>query len=255
MKVFISPAKTMKSRCEGSWNLTLPQCEEYSKKIVDVIRLMSVEDIMKCMKVNESIAQQTKDKFDSVRFDSEGVPALLAYDGIQYKNMRAMELDDEDIKYANEHIRIISGLYGVLRPLDSIYPYRLELLTKLAIDEHKDLYHFWGSKIYESIIGERDENKKSTIVNLASSEFSKAIASYIDENVDDYITVTFQVQKGERRKVESTASKKARGQMVQYIIKNKLKDKEELKSFAVDGYEYRSDLSSDKEYVFLKQVY
>lgn len=245
----------MKSRCEGSWNLTLPQCEEYSKKIVDVIRSMSVEDIMKCMKVNESIAQQTKDKFDSVRFDREGVPALFAYDGIQYKNIGAMDLDDEDIEYANDHIRIISGLYGVLRPLDSIYPYRLELLTKLAIDEHKDLYHYWGSKIYETIIGVRDENKKTTIINLASSEFSKAIASYVDENVDDYVTITFQVQKGERRKVESTASKKARGQMVQYIIKNKLKDKEELKSFAADGFEFRNDLSSDKEYVFLKQVY
>ena len=248
MIVFISPAKGFNETEVKP--ASLPVLIDKSKIIMDELKKFSEEDIKKSMKVNDKIAALNKERFSDFKFDKNGIPAIYTYSGIQYKNIDAQSFTEEDIEFAEEHLRILSGLYGVLKPMDSIYPYRLDLLTKISVEGTKNLYEFWKDDIYREL----SKNEDEIIVNLASDEYSKSVKKYADK--EKYISCTFKVDKGGKLKVESTASKTARGKMVNYIIKNRINEPELLKEFKEDGYVFREDLSSEYEYVFVvkKQV-
>ena len=252
MLVFISPAKTMKINKMEAVECEKPLFEPYNRKVLNVLQELSVPNIQSIMKVNEKIATKTYESHNNIQFDAAGSPALYTYDGIQYKAMATELFTNEDMIYANEHVRILSGLYGMLKPNTSIYPYRLEMQLKLPIDKAKNLYEFWEMPIIEYL--QNAESKHQVYVNLASLEYSKVIANFMKHEEVDFVTCTFKVQKGDKLKVESTASKKARGLMVQYIVKNRIEEKEELRKFNLDGFAYCNETSSDQEYIFIKQV-
>lgn len=253
MIVFISPAKTMKQEVFVSRNCELPLFIEQTKKIVAHITQMSVDEIKHSMKVNDKIANDTVKRFQCINFDVHGTPVLYTYNGIQYKSMRSDLFTQEEMDYANHHIRIISGLYGILLPNTSIYPYRLEMQTKLMIENTKNLYEYWNQWIEEYMDGLDTVRSNEIFINLASNEYSKVIEKHILARNKKYITCIFKIDRGQGNiRMESTALKKARGLMVEYIIKQKIRTEEELKKFKGDGYSFYPELSSEYEYIFIK---
>lgn len=252
MLVFISPAKTMKINKMEAVECEKPLFEPYNRKVLNVLQELSVSNIQSIMKVNEKIATKTYENHNNIQFDAAGSPALYTYDGIQYKAMATELFTNDDMIYANDHVRILSGLYGILKPNTSIYPYRLEMQLKLPIENAKNLYEFWEEPIIEYL--QNAESRHQVYVNLASLEYSKVIANFMKHEEVDFVTCTFKVKKGDKLKVESTASKKARGLMVQYIIKNRIEEKEGLRKFNLDGFAYCNETSSEQEYIFIKQV-
>lgn len=252
MLVFISPAKTMKINKMEAVECEKPLFEPYNRKVLNVLQELSVSKIQSIMKVNEKIATKTYENHNNIQFDAAGSPALYTYDGIQYKAMATELFTNDDMIYANEHVRILSGLYGVLKPNTSIYPYRLEMQLKLPIERAKNLYEFWEEPIREYL--QNAESRHQVYVNLASLEYSKVISNFMKHEEVDFLTCTFKVKKGDKLKVESTASKKARGLMVQYIVKNRIQEKEELRKFNLDGFVYCNETSTKQEYIFIKQV-
>lgn len=251
MITFISPAKGF-----NDIDISGTSSPEYiieSKSIVNKLKTLGVNEISKIMKINSELAKLNYDRFINFKFDKNGTPAILSYSGLQYQNINVFSLTDDDLQYANSHIRILSGLYGIVKPLDSIYPYRLEMMTKINIDGHKNLYEYWSDKLYKSL--KRASN--GVIVNLASDEYSKCVKKYVDDNVK-YITCIFKIEKNNTLKTLATASKTARGNMINYIIKNRIDNYKLLKNFDIDAYKFNEKLSNEDtnlvEYVFVKKI-
>lgn len=244
MITFISPAKGFNETSPSPKQM--PIQIEKSKIIINSLKDMDLEELSKIMKIKESLASLNVERFKDFKFDENGLFALFAYSGIQYKNIDPTSLSKDDLDYLDKHLRIISGLYGCLRPSDSIYPYRLEMLTKLPLKcnriSYKNLYAFWADSIYKNL----EENSDGVIVNLASNEYSKAIKKHLKKDII-FVTCTFKVMKKGKLKVESTASKSARGKMLRYIAKNKISDYRELMNFTEDGYVFRKELSKIEE--------
>lgn len=252
MLVFISPAKTMKMNKTVAVKCEKPLFEHHNKKVLKVLQELSISNIQSIMKVNEKIAAKTYENHNTIRFDETGSPALYTYDGIQYKSMGTELFTKDEMEYANDHIRILSGLYGILKPNTSIYPYRLEMQLKLQVDDSKNLYEFWEAPIKEYLL--KSEKQHKVYVNLASLEYSKVIGNLMNEDDIDFVTCTFKVKKKDQIKVESTASKKARGLMVQYIVKNHLEEKEDLQKFNMDDFVFNESMSTENEFIFIKEV-
>ena len=245
MLVILSPAKTMKSKLEFKQQLGIPTFLKNTKEIVTILNSLSIEELKEKMKINDKIAKLNMLRYKELKFDDRGMPALLAYDGLQYKSMKAENFDKNDMDFACKHIRILSAMYGVLKPLDSIYEYRLEMQAKIQLENAPNLYKYWDDKIYKEVTKE-----SMLIINLASNEYSKTIEKFLDHNIR-YITCSFKVNKGGKLKVESTQAKMARGRMVNYIVKNRIEDATKLKEFDLDGYVYSEELSNENEYVFV----
>lgn len=247
----VSPTKNMHVQ-EHDYTLSKPVYLEYTKQIVPLLQQYNTSEIQKLMKVNEKIATSVVQHLQSFAYDEHGYPALFTYDGLQFKSMSTHMLQQEDIAYAQKHMRILSGLYGIVKPLDSIYPYRLEMLTKLAVDEREDLYAFWGQKLIQNLREDLKSHKHPYIIDLASKEYSKCITPYLQKE-DTYICITFKVRKNGQLKTISTQAKMARGKMIHYMIKNKIETLAEIRAFQEDGYQYVEALSSISEYVFVKE--
>ena len=173
-------------------------------------------------------------------------PALLAYDGIQYTYMAPAVFEDGQYDYVQEHLRILSGFYGVVKPMDGVVPYRLEMQAKAAVSGHKNLYDFWGDSLYREVL-----DSSRIIINLASKEYSKCIEKYLQPD-DRYITCVFGEPEGGKIVQKGVYAKMARGEMVRYMAANAITEPEKIKAFDWSGYQYRDDLSSDKEYVFVR---
>ncbi|WP_300279093.1 peroxide stress protein YaaA [Peptacetobacter sp.] len=267
MITIISPAKNMrkpniwKEKIDKS-ELTNPKLYEKSNKILSHMKEYITEEIQDIMKIKEDLAQLNYARFQKmkpIKKDSvvikDKIPSIFAYDGIQYKNISPEDISKEGLLFLNEHLRIISGFYGILRPFDIIDEYRLEMQTKVKIYEKNNLYTFWNTSIAEEI--SNDLNNEGIVLNLASKEYSKTVEKTFNskESKIKLINCTFKVEKGEKLKVESTASKKARGKMVKYIAENKIDDLESIKKFKEDDFAYSEKYSTDKEIVFIKKVY
>ena len=268
MLVIISPAKTMKEQKLVSQDVTEPKLLEYSKQVLEQLKRYSATELQDMMKMNETLAALNYERYQTMDLGKQGIPAIYFYDGIQYKSMELDQLEPDHKDYLNQTVRILSGMYGVLRPLDGIWPYRLEMQQKgISIGESKTLYDFWREPVWDLLQNEfENESSINTegsaekiLVNLASSEYSKLLAKKLKDTDLTYVTCTFEVKKGDRFKVESTASKKARGQMVHYIARHQVNTIEDLMKFSVDGYEYREERSSldnprQIELVFVKTL-
>lgn len=230
---------------------SLPALYPRSKQLLALVRQVSLHDMMKLAKIKEPLAQQTLERFQAMKFDVQGTSALAAYDGLQFKSMKSQELDREDWEYLNEHLRILSGFYGVLRPYDSIYPYRLEMQAKFRDLPCKGLYEFWGSAIADQLMEEVQLHRERYILNLSSKEYEKAIQPYIPESI--FINVVFFIEKNGKLKTESTQAKMARGRLVHYACTHRIQSIEELMQFSEDQYRYEQALSTPTQLVFVKR--
>jgi len=263
MITIISPAKNMKVDREGTRPVTLPFFMEEAKEIHQELKNMMPSDLQILMKINDKLADDSFDRIQHMKFDMEGTSAIETYDGIQYKYMNPQTFSKEAKEFAQNHVRVLSGLYGVVRPYDSIYEYRLEMLTKMAVASSmdgktaKNLYEFWGRKIHDQLIdemegvyqGQQDENR--VILNLASDEYGKTVKKYV-KSPYCMITCHFKVYSKGQYKVQATAAKMARGSMVRYICENGIDDPEQVKGFDWDGYRFEESLSGPTDYVFLR---
>lgn len=252
MLALISPAKTLDYETAlPTDTYTQPRLLEQSQQLIDVCRKLSATEIASLMTVSEKIANLNVERFRDWNADfdfSNARQALFAFKGDVYTGLDAYHLKDQDIDFAQQHLRMLSGLYGLLRPLDLMMPYRLEMGTKLKNKRGHNLYEFWGSIITNQINQDLAEIDSKVLVNLASDEYYKSVN---EKNIQaEIIKPVFLDQKNGKYKVISFYAKKARGLMARYLIENKLSQVEQLKAFNSEGYYFDAESSSNKELVF-----
>lgn len=254
MIAIISPAKTLdfKSK-EQTEKYTQPDFLKESEVLIKELRKYKPKELVELMSINSDLANLNFERFLNwgIPFNLENSKqALLAFKGQVYVGLDAKSLDANDLGFAQDHLRIISGLYGILRPLDLMQAYRLEMGTPLKNPEGKNLYEFWRNKITDTINKELKGHKHKVIINLASNEYFKAIKSKLVDG--DIITPVFKEEKGNDFKVITVYAKTARGLMSRFIIQNRIEKPEGIKAFDADGYLFSKDMSTDKEWVFIR---
>ncbi len=247
MKIIISPAKKMKVDDDSLAPVDLPAFLKESSVIKEWMQNLSYEEAKKLWGCNEKLAKQNYENLQNMNLWNRLTPAILSYEGIQYQYMAPAVFEDKMFSYIQNHLRILSGFYGVLRPMDGVVPYRLEMQAKTNIGGVKGLYHFWGKKLYENIIDDTH-----IIVNLASKEYSKCIEKYLKPE-DCYVTCVFGELRGGKVVQKGTYAKMARGEMVRFMAENHILVPEEMKEFDRLGYQYSEEYSTDSEYVFVKK--
>lgn len=246
MKIIISPAKKMRTDLEGMLPLSQPVFLEESKEILKVLQSFSYEQLQKLWDCNDEIAIQNHERLKNMCLEKRLTAAIEAYDGIQYKYMAPGVFENGEFDYVQEHLRILSGFYGVLKPLDGVTPYRLEMQARLQIGKCKDLYSYWQDKLYKELTVD-----DKVIINLASKEYSKCIEKYL-QPMDRFITCTFGELKGGRVVQKGTYAKMARGEMVRFMAERAIELPEAIREFNYLQYSYAEEYSSELEYVFLR---
>lgn len=226
---------------------SMPSFLSETEELLAWMRHLTFAEAKAIWKCNDKIAEQNYRRFQEMDLERNLTPAVIAYEGIQYQYMAPAVFGGAQTDYIQEHLRILSGFYGVIKPFDGVTPYRLEMQAKAS--EAGDLYKFWGDKLYREVAGE--EKDGGLILNLASKEYSKCIEKYLTPE-DTYVTVVFGELADGKVKQKGTLAKMARGEMVRYLAENKVEDPERIKGFDRLGYCFEETLSNEKEYVFLK---
>ncbi len=254
MLTVISPAKTLDYDTPPvTERFTLPRHLDHSQELIEQLRAMSPAQISELMHLSDKLAGLNAARFGSwtPAFTPENAKqALLAFKGDVYTGLDAQTLTEDDLSYAQDHLRMLSGLYGLLRPLDLMQPYRLEMGTKLANARGKDLYAFWGTRISEWLNEALAEQGDDVLLNLASNEYFSAVKrSALKARV---INVDFKDLKNGQHKIISFYAKKARGMMSRFVIEERISDPTQLKQFKVQGYYYSAEQSKAEHLVFLR---
>ncbi|MCB1646507.1 MAG: peroxide stress protein YaaA [Pseudomonadales bacterium] len=256
MLTIISPAKTLDYESPlTTRKSSTPQMLQQSGQLVEIMRDKTPKDLQKLMKISPKLAEMNVERFKEWRpqMDApEARQALLAFRGDVYLGLKAEEFTASDFSFAQKHLRILSGLYGLLRPLDMIRPYRLEMGIKLQNPAGKDLYDFWGSEITAMINDTLAEQRNKTLINLASNEYAKVVQ--MKKLTGEVITPVFRDFSNGSYKVLSFFAKKARGQMASYIIRNRINKPADIRNFDVDGYRFSESHSDDQQWVFLRKA-
>ena len=248
MKIILSPAKKMNMDTDSLDYVDLPEYLNQTEIILTWLRSKSHIQLKRLWNCNDKIAEQNFIRLEQMDLRRNLTPAILSYEGIAFQYMAPAVFEYGQFDYVQEHLRILSAFYGVLRPMDGVTPYRLEMQAKASVGGCKDLYELWKSRLYDSV---RDQD--GVIINLASKEYSKCIEKYLTDR-DTYITCVFGEMIGEKVVQKGTYAKMARGEMVRFMAENKIEDPEKLKEFDRLYYSYREELSSDTEYVFIRTV-
>ena len=244
MKIILSPAKKMNIDLDTLDYTALPEYLPQTEEILHWLQSKSYAELKELWQCNDKIAEQNYMRLKSMDLHRQLTPAILSYEGIAYQYMAPTVFEDKQFDYVQRHLRILSGFYGVLKPMDGVIPYRLEMQAKASINGYKNLYDLWGSRIYESV---KDQDR--VIINLAAKEYSKCVEKYLTKR-DTYITITFcEAYKG-KLVTKPTYAKMARGEMVRYMAERQIENPAEIKKFDRLGYVYRDDLSTGLEYVF-----
>lgn len=245
MRIIISPAKKMKVDIDTFAYQGLPVFLEETDVLMNWVQALPYAEARKLWGCNDKIAELNYSRFRHMSLKQNLTAALVSYEGIQYQYMAPDVFSQGAWKYVQEHLRILSGFYGVLKPLDGVTPYRLEMQAKAGAGGAKDLYAFWKDKLYKEVRGDGE-----IIINLASKEYSKCIEKYLTEN-DRYITCIFGERKEGKIVQKGTKAKMARGEMVRFLAESQIEEPEEIKAFSRLGYQYQEELSSHEKYVFL----
>ena len=250
----ISPAKKLNFNADSPIK-AFSQCDflDESKKLVDEAKDYSFDDIMKLMRVSENIANLTVQRFQEWKLpfdDQNAKQAALAFNGDTYAGLEADTFSKDDFDYSQNHLRILSGLYGLLRPLDLIQAYRLEMGTKIENKSGKNLYEFWGDMLASDLEKDLAGHESKYLVNCASVEYFKSIDK--DTLKGKVVTPVFKEVKNGKARIVSFFAKKARGMMARYIIQNQINNPDEIKQFDLGGYEYSDELSNTMEPVFIR---
>ena len=248
MRILLSPAKKMRRDTDSLPVRDLPGFLDRTEQILSYLRSQTAEQLQTLWGCNDAIAAQNLERLAQMDLRSGLTPAVLSYDGIAFQHMAPAVFTDSALAYVQDHLRILSGFYGVLRPMDGVTPYRLEMQAKAPVEGHKDLYDFWGSLLYENC---RDGS--GIFLNLASKEYSKAVKPFLQPG-DTWIDCTFcELVKGKLTQ-KATFAKMARGEMVRYLAENGIVDPRDMAGFRSLDYRLREDLSTDAEYVFEHMV-
>lgn len=248
MKIILSPAKKMNVNLDILEYNRLPEFLEQTEEILAWLKSKTHEELQKLWGCNDKIAKQNFERLAHMNLRKQLTPAVLSYEGIAYQYMAPAVFESNHFDYIQDHLRILSAFYGVLRPLDGVTPYRLEMQAKASIGGQKDLYAFWGRRLYDAVI---DESR--IIINLASREYYKCIEKYLT-NEDRFITITFCEKSQDKLVTKGTYAKMARGEMVRFMAENKIEDPVQIQRFDRLGYVFRDGLSSEMEYVFERIV-
>lgn len=254
MLIVISPAKTLDYESDiPSLETTQPDFLKESAALIKELRELSPQQVSSLMKISDKLGVLNYDRFHTWKrpfTDNNARPALLAFKGDVYTGLEAETMGKRDFAYAQKHLRMLSGLYGLLRPLDLMQPYRLEMGTKFENAKGKNLYEFWGDKITEALNAQLQGVKSRELVNLASNEYFKSVKTkQLDAQV---ITPHFKDLKNGQYKMISFFAKKARGMMSRWAIDQRVKKAEELKGFDLAGYGYNPGLSTEWDWVFTR---
>ena len=248
MKIILSPAKKMITDTDSIAPVTLPEFIDKTTEILNWLKDRSKEELKAIWKCNDKILEQNFNRLENMNLYQMLTPAVLSYEGIAFQYMAPSVFEDMQFEYVQNHLRILSAFYGVLKPMDGVTPYRLEMQAKIRIGDSKNLYEYWGDLLYRSVI---DDSR--IIINLASKEYSKCIEKYLTPQ-DRYISVTFCEASGDKMVTKGTYAKMARGEMVRFTAENNIENPVDIKKFDRLGYSFRSDLSSDTEYVFERKI-
>lgn len=247
MKMILSPAKKMNEDPDTLEYTDLPKYLEQAEEILRWLQSKSYEELKKLWKCNDSIAQQNFKRLENMELRRRLTPAVLSYEGIAYQYMAPSVFEESQLTYIQKHLRILSAFYGILKPMDGVKPYRLEMQAKAAAAGHKNLYELWGDRLYAGV-----RDKDGVIINLASKEYSKCIEKYLTGQ-DTYITCVFGEWVNGRIVQKGTYAKMARGEMVRFMAERNIEEPEEMKKFNRLNYVFREELSSDKEYIFIRE--
>ncbi|QIM63088.1 hypothetical protein A1D29_07235 [Pasteurellaceae bacterium Orientalotternb1] len=255
MLAIISPAKTLdfETKIDG-FSFSQPELTTYSQQLIDICKQFSPAEVGSLMSISDKLAALNVARFaewQAEHTEKNGKAAIFAFKGDVYTGLEAETLSQVEIKYAQRHLRMLSGLYGLLKPLDLMQPYRLEMGTKLANPQGKDLYAFWGSVITEHLQQAIDKQGDNILVNLASDEYFGAVkASQLNAQI---IKPIFLDEKNGKFKVISFYAKKARGMMVRFMLQTQPTEVEQLKAFNYGGYWFDEDASTATELVFKRE--
>lgn len=254
MIIIISPAKTLDFSIPGPDDLkSMPEFSSEASQIAGVLQKHTAMDLVKTMGISPKLAYLNYDRYQNWKLSDE-IPeakqALLAYKGDVYNGLEAQQLSKDELTWAQDHLRILTGLYGILRPLDLIMPYRLEFATKLKVKQYNNLYEYWEKHINRSLASLIQADGSGVLINLASAEYSKAL------DLNSYglrvITPNFKEYRNGDYRFLSMFGKKARGMMARYIIRNRIEDPEQLKLFSDEGYSFNAPLSKNDDWVFTR---
>ena len=247
MRILISPAKKMRVDTDSFAPETLPAFLPETQRLLAALQSRTAKELQRLWKCNDAITALNVQRLETMDLRRQFTPALLSYEGIQYQYMAPGVFDRDQLAYVREHLRILSGFYGLLRPFDGVTPYRLEMAASLSVDGHKDLYAFWGDKLARILAGETD-----LVVNLASKEYSRAVIPHLPPSVR-LLTCTFGEKKGDKVVEKGTMCKMARGQMVRWMAEHDVQSAEALTAFSDLGYRFSPAHSQPDHYVFLKE--
>ena len=246
MKIIISPAKQMGEEREFLAPRGRPLYESRAAELAAYLRSLPYPELRRLLACNEALARAAYETYQTMELQRADTPALLAYRGIQYQYMAPQVFEETYFDYVQEHLRILSGLYGILRPLDAVMPYRLEMQAKVRFGPWRDLYHFWGDSLYRALTDGGDR----VIVNLASREYSRAVEPYLT-GADTFITCTFGELQGERVVEKGVYVKMARGEMVRWMAEHAVEALEDLRQFDRLGFSFCPARSDGRHLVFL----
>lgn len=246
MKIIISPAKKMYLNTDILPWRNLPRLLPYSKTILKYLSGREEQELKQIWKCSDAIVEENRKRLLTMDLENRLSPAIFSYEGIQYQYLAPQIMTKCQLDYLEENLRILSGLYGILRPFDGVRPYRLEMQSKIPKFQTKTLYAFWNREIYD-ILTEND----SIILNLASKEYSKVIEPYLEPGTK-YVTCIFGEWVNGKLKEKGTYAKMARGEMVRFLAETQAKSLNEVKQFQGLGYRYEKILSTENEFVFVK---
>jgi cytoplasmic iron level regulating protein YaaA (DUF328/UPF0246 family) len=252
MLIVLSPAKALNfSAAPESAPLTAPQLAEQTAELARTTKKLRVVDLKRMMSLSDSLAKLNRERFQAFQPDSEdGLQAAFAFNGDVYLGLKARELDRKALGWAQDHVRILSGLYGVLRPLDAIQPYRLEMGVRIKTRRGQSLYDFWGPRISAALDEAAQGHKDRTVVNCASGEYFGAVDRVALKA--PVVSCRFLEEKDGEARIISFFAKRARGAVARYAIDNRIDRAADLKAFDIDGYRFQPHLSSNEEMTFMR---
>ncbi len=251
MLAVLSPAKKMNfDALAQGLDQTWPAFQEDANRLAKLARKLSVSDLRALMKISEGLASLNKKRFAAfapLSDDRNSKQAAFAFSGDTYTGLQAGNMEAGDVAYAQDHVRILSGLYGVLRPLDRIQPYRLEMGSRLQNPAGSNLYAYWGDRVGAAL----DDVANGVVINCASQEYFKATGKNMTSRV---ITPAFKEEREEGLKMIGFFAKKARGMMARFMVLNRIEDPEGLKDFDLEGYRFQPKLSGENDWVFTRKA-
>ena len=253
MLVVLSPAKTLDYSPQSVQATKNPKFKKDAAELIEVLKTKTPKDLMKLMSIKDKLAELNYGRYQNFKksyTEKNSKAALLAFKGDVYIGMDASTLSSKEILYAQDHVRILSGLYGILSPLDKMQPYRLEMGTSLKTERGSNLYHFWGDKVTKEINKQLKLHENKVLINLASKEYFHVVQR--DNIKGKVLDINFKEIRDGKLKFISFSAKKARGLMARYIVKNKVSDIESLKGFNYENYYFDESLSNENEFIFVR---